>query len=235
MTEKLRITGGDWRGRKLYSPPKNSIRPASDLIRQAVFNMLANHVVDSAFYDVFAGTGIVGLEALSRGAGNAVFVERDRRMAALIRRNLERIGHGNLGTMVISDAHLWARHFVPPDQPTIVFLGPPYPDFLENESAMMEMVERVQQKLRENDFLVLQYPRQSHCVTPIAEHWLRLRHYGKTMIGIWGKTPLITDPYAFPFDDTSDQDSDLNSEEDHDEETFAEEPNAVADNSSNLA
>ena len=89
MAEGLRITGGSRRGRRLLSPPKNSIRPASDLIRQAVFNMLGESVEDSIFYDVFAGTGVVGLEALSRGARAAIFIERERSNIALIRRNLD--------------------------------------------------------------------------------------------------------------------------------------------------
>ena len=92
MNERLRITGGSHRGRRLYSPPKNSIRPASDMVRQAVFNMLGPRVEEGRFYDVFAGTGIVGMEAISRGAPLAVFIERDRRQVALIHRNLEKAG-----------------------------------------------------------------------------------------------------------------------------------------------
>ena len=88
MTERLRISGGSRRGRRLLSPPKNTIRPASDLVHQAVFNMLRNDLEEKTFYDVFAGTGIVGMEALSRGAKRAIFVEQDRRQLDLIRKNL---------------------------------------------------------------------------------------------------------------------------------------------------
>ncbi len=92
MHDGLRITGGEHRGRKLFSPPKNTIRPASDMIRQAVFNMLGPSIHEVEFFDVFAGTGVVGLEAISRGASKAIFVERERRQVQLIERNARHVG-----------------------------------------------------------------------------------------------------------------------------------------------
>jgi 16S rRNA (guanine966-N2)-methyltransferase len=172
------------------SPPKNSIRPASDLVRQAVFNMLRWLLDDKIFYDVFAGTGIVGLEALSRGAKRAIFVEQDRRQIDLIRRNLEIAKFTAEANLRNSDAFTWARHFATHDQPTIVFLGPPYPLFDKERLQMFELVAGIQKELKPGDYLVFQYPRfVKPEELPLAEDWWRMRHYGKTRIGIWTPVP----------------------------------------------
>src|SRR5262245_56669882 len=105
--QRLRITGGSRRGRRLFSPPANSLRPASDLVRQAVFNMLGESIDNCVFYDIFAGTGIVGLEELSRGATRAIFVERDRHSIALIRRNLDHAKFGPEASIRGGDAFAW--------------------------------------------------------------------------------------------------------------------------------
>lgn len=186
MTSRLRITGGSRRGRKLVSPPANSIRPASDFIRQAVFNMLGDAVEGCVFYDVFAGTGIVGLEALSRGAARAIFVEKDRRQIELIRRNVQHANFVAEARIRTSDAHVWATHFVREGDRAIVFLGPPYPDFQPDLDRLLAMVATVQSQLVAGDYLVLQFPRVVHPEKlPDADHWYRMRHYGKSRVGIW--------------------------------------------------
>jgi 16S rRNA (guanine966-N2)-methyltransferase len=90
----MRITGGTFRGRALAEPPDDRVRPTSDKVRQAIFNILAHNAfgfeLDGAkVIDVFAGTGALGLEALSRGASFALFVDDSAESRALIRRNVE--------------------------------------------------------------------------------------------------------------------------------------------------
>lgn len=194
MSERLRITGGERRGRRLQSPPRNSIRPASDMVRQAVFNMLGDAVVDSVFFDVFAGTGIVGIEALSRGAQRAIFIEFERRRIGLIRQNLRTCDLSDQASVRHADAFSWGRHFYPDPDPTIVFLGPPYPMFDSDRESMWRLVEAVQEKLRPMDRLVLQYP--SHVSlddVPKSETWFRNRKYGKTHVGIWFPAEEVVD------------------------------------------
>jgi len=84
----LRIIGGYLRGRRLKGPPKGTARPTSDRVREALFNILSPWVPGCRFLDLFAGSGAVGLEALSRGAVRTVFVEADPRVAAVLRANL---------------------------------------------------------------------------------------------------------------------------------------------------
>lgn len=194
MSLTLRITGGTRRGRKLLSPPKNSLRPASDMIRQAVFNMLGVLVEDCDFVDVFAGTGIVGLEALSRGARRAIFVERDRATIDLLRKNGERAGFTGQMSVRPSDALTWAAHFQPGDNRTVVFLGPPYPDFNTIRPNLWEMVVNLQNTLRDGDVLVLQFPSAvPTSELPDLDRWWRLRRYGKTHVGIWMTKPPVRD------------------------------------------
>jgi 16S rRNA (guanine966-N2)-methyltransferase len=90
----VRITGGTFRGRALAEPPDNRVRPTSDKVRQAIFNILAHNAFGfelegAKVVDVFAGTGALGLEALSRGASFALFVDDSAESRALIRRNVE--------------------------------------------------------------------------------------------------------------------------------------------------
>jgi 16S rRNA (guanine966-N2)-methyltransferase len=195
MSDRLRITGGTRRNRRLYSPPKDTIRPASDMIRQAVFNMLGDLIEGTIFYDVFAGTGVVGMEALSRGAEKAYFLEIDRSNVQLIRRNLTLAKFGPEAVVRPTDAFAWARHFAPETARLVVFLGPPYPLCLADKPKIMKMIEEVAGRLDDDDYLILQYPREiDPTELPLQDHWVRHRHYGKSRIGIWTKNGKLDDP-----------------------------------------
>lgn len=85
----MRVIAGEAKGRRLFSVPGQSTRPITDRVKESLFNILADCVTESRFLDLFAGTGAVGIEALSRGAREATFVERDERALATIRRNLQ--------------------------------------------------------------------------------------------------------------------------------------------------
>jgi 16S rRNA (guanine(966)-N(2))-methyltransferase RsmD len=89
----MRIVGGDARGRRLKAPPSDRIRPTSDRIREAIFDLLGPGPYSGSALDLFAGTGALGIEALSRGFETAVFVEKDRIALGLIRENLARCGY----------------------------------------------------------------------------------------------------------------------------------------------
>ncbi len=125
----MRIVGGRWRGRKLAAPASQAIRPTSDRLREALFNILAHAYGDPAsgarVLDLFAGTGALGLEALSRGAAFALFVDDGAEARALIRANVEALGSGGTSRIFRRDAtRLGPVH---PLQPfTLAFLDPPY-------------------------------------------------------------------------------------------------------------
>src|SRR5215467_1567519 len=85
----MRIIAGKYRGRKLRTPPSLATRPTSDRLRETLFNILAPRIEGARFLDLCAGTGAVGLEALSRGAAHVTFVDQSRRMSALIKENCD--------------------------------------------------------------------------------------------------------------------------------------------------
>ena len=127
----MRIVAGKYRSRILKSLKGNALRPTSDRLRETLFNVLGTNVSGSRFLDVFAGTGAVGIEAISRGATQVVFVENHAAAATLIRRNLASLEIQNGAQILLFDAlrgleKLAARH-KPTDAPfDFVFVDPPY-------------------------------------------------------------------------------------------------------------
>ena len=93
----MRVVAGDLRGRRIEAPPGHDTRPTTDKVREAIFNALGSLdlVRDARVADLFAGTGALGIEALSRGAAHCTFVERDRNVVRTLRGNLEHLGLGN--------------------------------------------------------------------------------------------------------------------------------------------
>jgi 16S rRNA (guanine966-N2)-methyltransferase len=85
----MRVIAGKFKGRNLKSPPSMQVRPTSDRLRETLFNVIAAHVPDARFLDLCAGSGAVGIEALSRGAAHATFVDRSRRSCQLVESNLK--------------------------------------------------------------------------------------------------------------------------------------------------
>jgi 16S rRNA (guanine966-N2)-methyltransferase len=119
----LRIIGGRHRGRRLRFPAGIDIRPTPDRVRETLFNWLQPRIDGARVLDLFAGSGALGLEALSRGAGQATFVERDRRAADAIA-TLAREWQESAVTIATGDALAWLAG--PPAAFDIVFLDPPY-------------------------------------------------------------------------------------------------------------
>lgn len=127
----MRIVAGKYRRRLLKSLRGHPLRPTSDKLRETLFNILGSAVEGSVFVDVYAGTGAVGIEALSRGASQVFFIENHRRAADLIRENLESLGIGDSASILAVDAvkgleMLAHRKFGKPLQADFVFLDPPY-------------------------------------------------------------------------------------------------------------
>jgi len=123
----LRIIGGEFRGRKLRSVADSNIRPTADRTREAIFNILAPRVCGSNVLDLFAGTGAFGIEALSRGADSAFFIDRNRESISVLRRNLKDICLESRSTVlqwnIANNLDCLRTHQTPFD---LVFLDPPY-------------------------------------------------------------------------------------------------------------
>ena len=121
----MRIIAGEWRGRRIEAPPGQGTRPTGDRLRETLFSMLASRVGSFEglrVADLFAGSGALGLEALSRGAGSATFVESDGRAAAAITRNSEAFGASDRVRVVIGSALA-----LPRSEPfDLILADPPY-------------------------------------------------------------------------------------------------------------
>lgn len=124
----LRIIAGEYRHRHIETPPgTGTTRPLPEKVRGAILNMLRGHVEGQSFFDVFAGTGSFGLEALSRGAASVVFVEKDREVARLLKANIDALGAGDRSEVFTGDA-LGAGALSRCPRPVhVVFFDPPYP------------------------------------------------------------------------------------------------------------
>ena len=125
----MRIVGGRLGGRTLAAPKSHNVRPTGDRLREAVFNILTHRygdpVAGARVLDLFAGTGALGIEAMSRGAAFALFIDDGAEARALVRQNVEALGLGGVTRIFRRDAaRLGAAH---PNQPFgLVFLDPPY-------------------------------------------------------------------------------------------------------------
>ena len=129
---KLRIVAGSLRGSKLAVPDKAGLRPTPDRVRETLFNWLAPVIDGARCLDLFAGTGALGIEALSRGAGSCMFVESDRALARLIAENLARLKVGNAQVLADEAEAMLGGSAQAFD---VVFMDPPFGADLWNDSA----------------------------------------------------------------------------------------------------
>ena len=138
----MRIVAGEAKGRKLVAPTGRAVRPTADRVREAVFASLGARVRDARVLDLFAGSGALGLEALSRGADLTVFVERDRRVLPVLERNIDHCGFAARSRVIHAD---YARALAALARDgacfDLVFLDPPY-DAALNEPALAALTAR---------------------------------------------------------------------------------------------
>jgi 16S rRNA (guanine(966)-N(2))-methyltransferase RsmD len=122
----VRIIAGRFKGRRLKAPSWEGLRPTSDKLRETLFNILSPRIEGARVVDGFAGTGAVGIEALSRGAAHVLFIERDRRAAGLIASNLDRCGVKQGYTIECGDVGSVLRRSPGTTERDLVLLDPPY-------------------------------------------------------------------------------------------------------------
>jgi 16S rRNA (guanine966-N2)-methyltransferase len=127
----MRVIGGEFRSRRLQSMPGLDVRPTPDKLRETLFDILGPSVEGKVFVDACAGTGSVGIEALSRGARYAVFIEKNKAAASLIKSNLAGLQVGPRARVILGPAGTYLKRM----EADIVFLDPPYPKEREYEAA----------------------------------------------------------------------------------------------------
>jgi 16S rRNA (guanine966-N2)-methyltransferase len=181
----MRIIAGQRRGHKFEGPKGNRTRPTSDLVRESLFNILGEGVAGLVVVDLFAGTGALGLEALSRGGARAIFVEQNRENVALIHRNLATLRYEDRAIVLATDAFRWARSFDPiDDEPMVVFLDPPYREYENHPKRVNELLEGLVRKLPPGSILAVEASRTlDDQILPDLGTW-DVRRYGGTQIAI---------------------------------------------------
>ena len=178
----MRVVAGEARGRPLLAPKGRSVRPTTDRVRESIFNALVSldAVEGARVLDLFAGTGALGIEALSRGAAHCTFVERDPAARAIVVRNLDATGLADRAEVVAGDAERWlrTRQEGGPDDPCtpgafdLALLDPPY-DY-DGWSALLTAIP--------TRLLVIESDRE----VAVPEGWRVVRHkrYGSTLVVI---------------------------------------------------
>lgn len=173
---RLRIIGGQWRGRKLAFIPEQGLRPTTDRIRETLFNWLAPHIHGARCADLFAGSGALGLEALSRGAAHCDFVEPSALALDQIRRHLQSLDAlGRANCHPVTAEHFLATATGPYD---LVFIDPPFGRALA-EPACTALAER---RLLNQGALVYLETAATENVPEVADNWSE--HRCKTAGGV---------------------------------------------------
>ena len=182
----MRIIAGEHRGRRIAAPPGLETRPMLDRVREAMFSTLGRRVPGADVLDLFAGSGSLGLEALSRGARSARMIEKDRKALAILGRNVANLGMEDRAAVVRGDAlrpELW-RAMPAGDPPDLVFLDPPY-RLVEDPNLRSELLARAGELLRETvattACLVLHVPARAIDWIRVPGPWRRdERRYGSS-------------------------------------------------------
>ncbi len=181
----LRIIGGEKRGRKLELPPGGGVRPTTDRAREAIFNMLRLLVPGRPVFDLFAGSGALGLESLSRGASQATFVESEPRVATVLRRNVSHVGYEHCCRIVTADVFRWVERVQNwPASPAIVLIAPPYAYFESRIEELQSLWKTLVDRLADDTAIVIQALQKFRIDLLPAGHDWEMRRYGQTQIVI---------------------------------------------------
>jgi len=166
----MRVVSGIARGRKLKEPADSGIRPTTDKVKESIFNIVQFDIEGRAVLDLFAGTGQLGIEALSRGAGSAVFVDSSTEAVKLIRENIKVCGFSDNASVFARDA---LRHLENEEKYDLIFIDPPYDSKLAAK-ALLKIVEF--DKLVKNGIIMLEI--KADTPTPIvSEPYSLLKEY----------------------------------------------------------
>jgi 16S rRNA (guanine(966)-N(2))-methyltransferase RsmD len=187
----MRIIAGEFRSRKLWTPPDaDRTRPIPDRVKESLFALLRGHCEDANVFDGFAGTGAIGLEAMSRGAARCTFVEMDRDIAKILEKNIAMLGIKDRVDLVIGDA-LGAGALARAPRPlNLAFLDPPYP-LVRDPAGWMRIraqMEAIVRALAPDGFAVLRTP------WPFLEEEMRTDEGEDLAIGKRGRIKPGHDP-----------------------------------------
>jgi len=180
----MRITGGEFCGMRLAVPAGDKVRPTQDRVREALFSILTNLLSDAVFVDLYAGSGAVGLDALSRGAADVIWVEHNKRHLSCLEVNRSKVAPGR-GRVVGAASESWCATGGRGLRADIIFADPPYEDARSKGfSALMRLLTE-NDVLKENGIFVAEMPQAVKA--EVIESWelLKDRVYGQTRLALY--------------------------------------------------
>ncbi|MCM8760027.1 MAG: 16S rRNA (guanine(966)-N(2))-methyltransferase RsmD [Candidatus Omnitrophica bacterium] len=184
----MRVTGGFLKGRKLFYKKTRSLRPTRDIVREAIFDILRDNVQEADVIEIFAGTGALGFEALSRGARSVVFVDNCLQSIRLLKKNCAMLKMTEKVKIMKMDAEKALKKFYNEGCTfDIIFADPPYS---MNKSKMMTIFLLASRILRQGGFFVFETGSKTDISENLIESSLELKKekkYGSTKIRIYGK------------------------------------------------
>lgn len=179
----MRIIAGDYKGRRLHTPLDDRIRPTTDKVKEAVFSILNSHIslYDKKILDLFAGTGNLGLEALSRGAGHCWFGDNSRDSLRLIKENIAYCRAGDKATVMAGDFHKVLANLE--TKMDVIFLDPPY-----NKGILTQCFPAIQEYsvLAEGGIIIAEHRREETLPDQMGNfEKMKERKYGTVVISIY--------------------------------------------------
>jgi 16S rRNA (guanine966-N2)-methyltransferase len=186
----MRVTGGKLRGRQLTPIRGLQIRPSADRVKEAIFNLIGQDLAGARVLDLFAGTGGLGIEALSRGAASALFVDKAEQAVSSIKRNLKQLGYEGAGVVLKWDVTkgLPRKHPLVQGGVDLTFLDPPYGSGLIAD-VLRELCEK--ELLRSPSVVVAESSKQETMPEQIKKLiLLKTRSYGETKVTIYGTAEI---------------------------------------------
>lgn len=195
---EVRIIGGKFRGRRLNYHGDPVVRPMKHRTRESIFNLVSTGCAGRHAIDLFAGTGALGLEALSRGAVSATFIEKHVPSARVVEENIRMLAVEDRTTLVVTSAFLWAKRDLTTaasaaaDNPWLVFCSPPYAFYNERQDEMLELIRRIQEHAPSDSILIVEADepfdfdviRRAQSASGNAGDW-DVRVYHPAVVGIW--------------------------------------------------
>jgi 16S rRNA (guanine(966)-N(2))-methyltransferase RsmD len=188
----MRVIAGSFRSRTLQAPAGLATRPTSDRLRETLFNVLAPRMQGAAFLDLYAGSGAVGIEALSRGAACVVFVERAPAAIRVLRSNLDRLGLTEGYRIVAASVSGYLRKAQGGPRFDVVFLDPPY-DALSEYAAILELLgDALTGVLADGVVVIAEHRRKDVLENRYGQlHRTRLLKQGDAALSFYARTSTI--------------------------------------------
>ncbi len=181
----LRVIAGTAKGRKLKSVPGDTTRPVTDRVKEALFNILAGDVIDSRWWDLFAGTGAIGIEALSRGASFARFTDLNRAPVETIHFNVDHCGFGKQSEIRRGDAFAMLSRGADTKFEYIYIAPPQYKEMWEKA---VELIDENTNWLADDGWIIVQIdPKESRALSLENLEEIERRKYGSTMLVFYSR------------------------------------------------